>query len=165
VGSSLGEKFFSYPNFLDSAVGCGIGADQSPLQIVIKEAHEEASTAGTYLKDNIRLCGSLTYISRTDGHSGYELGLMVPEVAYVYELEVSDEIELCPNDDEVGQYHLMDVTQVSRALRARQFKPSSAAVMVGFFIWHGIVIDNNEPDYLSLVGHTHRYLPVLIARS
>ncbi|KAF2246947.1 hypothetical protein BU26DRAFT_521326 [Trematosphaeria pertusa] len=156
---------FSYPDLLDSAVGGGVRADESPFQAMIHEADEEASITGPYLKDNVRSCGALTYMSVTDGRTGYEKGLLVPEVVYVYELEAPEDMELKPNDDEVGRYDLMDVDQIARELKAKRFKPSAAAVMVDFFIRHGIITDDNEPDFLRLIGHIHRPLPVPISRS
>jgi 8-oxo-dGTP pyrophosphatase MutT (NUDIX family) len=155
---------FSYPDLLDSAVGGGVQAEQSPMQAIIQEAGEEASLPGEYLKKHIQSCGVLTYMSYTDDRTGYENGLMVPEVVYVYDLEVSGEMELKPNDDEVERYTLMDIDQVAQGLKMGQFKPSSAAVMLDFFIRHGIITDENEVNYLSLVGHNHRNLPIAVSR-
>ncbi|KAF2651129.1 hypothetical protein K491DRAFT_682438 [Lophiostoma macrostomum CBS 122681] len=154
---------FSFPDLLDSAVGGGIRADESPLQALTHEADEEASIDCDYLKNHVRACGALTYISTTDSRTGYEDGLMIPEVAYLYELEVPPEMELRPNDHEVGKYHLMDVEDVALSVKNRQFKPSSAAVMVDFLIRHGVITDENEPDYLRLLDHLHRPLPVPVS--
>lgn len=156
---------FSFPGLLDSAVGGGVQAAQSPMQAVIQEADEEASLPGEYLKNHMRSCGALTYMSYTDDRTGYENGLMVPEVVYVYELEIPSEMELKPKDDEVERYTLMDVDEIAQSLKTRQFKPSSAAVMVDFLIRHGIITDENEENYLSLVRHNHRDLPVALSRS
>ncbi|KAI2486169.1 NUDIX domain-containing protein [Pyrenophora tritici-repentis] len=155
---------FSYPDLLDSAVGGGVQATQSPMQAIIQEADEEASLPGEYLRKHMRSCGALTYMSCTDDRTGYENGLMVPEVVYVYELEISSEMELKPKDGEVERYTLMDVDEIAQCLKTHQFKPSSAAVMVDFFIRHGIITDENEVNYLSLVEHIHRDLPIAISR-
>ncbi|KAF2501287.1 hypothetical protein BU16DRAFT_500289 [Lophium mytilinum] len=151
---------FSFPNLLDSAVGGGIRADESPFEAMTHEAEEEASLTGNFLTENVRSCGALTYMSATDAPNGYEIGLMIPEVAYLYELEVPGDTILKPNDNEVGKYNLWDTTKVAEELKADQFKPSSAAVMVDFFIRHGIITSENDKDYLRIINHLHRSLPI-----
>jgi hypothetical protein len=41
-----------------------------------------------------------------------KLGL-APEVQYIYDLELSPDTSLVPNDDEVGQFYLWDMNEVN----------------------------------------------------
>lgn len=48
--------------------------------------------------------------------AGGEEGLFQPEVQYVYDLEVGNDVIPKPCDDEVQEFQLMDVGQVREAM-------------------------------------------------
>ncbi len=37
-----------------------------------------------------------------------------------------------------------------------EFKPNCALVLLDFFVRHGIVTAENEPDYIDIVSRLHR---------
>lgn len=84
----------------------------------------------------------------------------MPDVLYLYDLEIPEDVIPKPKDDEVEAFFLMDVVQGKEALLNEDFKTNCASVMIDFFIRHGIITDDNEPDYLEIVTRLHRTLPV-----
>jgi hypothetical protein len=84
----------------------------------------------------------------------------VPNVLYCYDLQVGSETVPKPQDDEVEQFYLMSVGEVKEALLREEFKTNCASVMIDFFVRHGIITDDNEPDYLEIVTRLHRTLPI-----
>jgi hypothetical protein len=78
-------------------------------------------------------------------------------------LELPEDVILKPQDDEVEQFYLMDVDQVKNALFQEEFKTNSAVVMIDFFIRHGFITAENEPDYVEIISRMHRRLPVATA--
>jgi hypothetical protein len=89
-----------------------------------------------------------------------EKDLISPEILYVYDLEVPEDLILKPNDDEVEEFYLMPIDQVEEAIQNKEFKPNSAVVMLDFFIRHGIISPENEPNFVEIITRMHRRLPV-----
>lgn len=50
----------------------------------------------------------------------------------------------------------MSVPQVLSALHAGRFKPNCGLTLVDFFIRHGLVTPDNEPNYLQIQWHIRR---------
>lgn len=150
----------TWPGRLDTSVAGGVRAEESPYECIIHEADEEASLPEDLVRKNVKPCGAVTYLCESGAGSGGDLGLMVPDVLYVYDLEVGQDVVLKPQDDEVEAFYLWDVQQVKEALLREEFKTNCASVMIDFFIRHGIITDDNEPDYLEIVTRLHRALPV-----
>jgi 8-oxo-dGTP pyrophosphatase MutT (NUDIX family) len=162
-------SLFTYPGKLDSTVAGGVCAGETPKQNIIREAQEEASLPADRVQRNIRAAGVLTYISyeeeslRTKGDenntpSGTEASI-VPDVIYVYDLEVGADVKPVPEDGEVKEFYLMGVEEVKDALARNEFKTNSAVVMIDFFVRHGIITEENEKDYVEIVMRMHRRLP------
>lgn len=53
----------------------------------------------------------------------------------------------------------MTIDEVKTALLRREFKTNSAAVMIEFFIRHGVVTAENERDSTEINMRLHRTLP------
>ncbi|KAI0012955.1 NUDIX domain-containing protein [Xylariaceae sp. FL0662B] len=151
---------FTWPGKLDTTVAGGVRAEESPFECIVHEADEEASLPESLVRERAKPCGAVTYVCESERSSGGEVGLMVPDVLYVYDLEVGEEIVPRPQDDEVEAFYLWDVEQVKTALFRGEFKTNCASVMIDFFIRHGIITDDNEPDYLEILTRLHRPLPV-----
>ena len=54
----------------------------------------------------------MSYFYVREASAGGEEGLLQPEVQYIYDLAVGDDIILKPNDDEVEVFSLMPVHEV-----------------------------------------------------
>jgi 8-oxo-dGTP pyrophosphatase MutT (NUDIX family) len=150
----------TWPGKLDTTVAGGIRAEESPLECILHEADEEASLPSSLVREKAVPCGAITYVAESGQGSGSEFGLCVPDILYVYDLEVGPDVVPRPHDDEVETFTLMSVDEVKEALVREEFKTNCASVMIDFFVRHGIITDDNEPDYLDIVTRLHRALPV-----
>jgi 8-oxo-dGTP pyrophosphatase MutT (NUDIX family) len=157
-------NLFTYPNMLDTTVAGGVKAEQSPWECIIQEADEEASLSESLVRSQARSSGVLTYLANTSHGDGGEHGLMVPDCLYVFDLEVAEDVVPKPRDGEVKEFYLWDVGRVKEALSQAEFKTNCAAVMIDFFIRHGIITNENERDYLEIMSRMHRKLPVPTSR-
>lgn len=84
--------------------------------------------------------------------------MMQPEVEYIYDIKLDASIIPKPCDDEVEDFRLYTVEELKQALANGEFKPNCAIVLIDFFIRHGILTPENEPDYLEIMGRMHRRL-------
>ncbi|KAI1490807.1 NUDIX hydrolase domain-like protein [Biscogniauxia mediterranea] len=151
----------TWPGRLDTSVAGGVRASESPFECVVHEADEEASLPASLVRRDARACGAVTYVCASGAGSGGEHGLVVPDVLYVYDLEVAPGVVVPrPRDGEVHEFRLCTVPQVRDALLRGEFKTNSAAVMVDFFVRHGLVTAEDEPDFLDILARLHRPLPV-----
>lgn len=165
----------TYPGMLDNTVAGGVRAEESPLECILHEADEEASLPADFVRAHVRPVGTVTYITQTGGSGsgatttqtevgGFDTGLCVPDVLYCYDLEIpaaqADTVVPAPRDDEVERFYLWDVDTVQAAMARGEFKPNTALVLLDFFVRHGIVTAENEPDYVEIVSRLHRRLPV-----
>lgn len=148
----------TYGGMLDNTVAGGISSGETPLNSLLREAEEEASLPPGLVRAHAKACGTVTYIHIRDERAGGETGLYQPECEYVYDLELGPEVTPEPNDDEVENFQRWDVKKVQDALAQGEFKPNCALVMLDFFIRHGILMPENEPDYIEIVARIHRRL-------
>ncbi|KAA8641460.1 hypothetical protein EYZ11_002278 [Aspergillus tanneri] len=156
----------TYPGMLDNTAAGGLGTGQSPYRAVVQEAVEEASLPESVLCRGLRSVGCLSYYRVRGTQAGGDDGLLQPEVEYVYELLLDADTIPQPGDSEVDEFHLWSVDEVGDALKRGEFKPNSAIVLVDFFIRHGILTPENEPEYLEIIARLHRRLefPISITR-
>lgn len=97
---------------LDNTVAGGIGDGASAWETLLKEAHEEASLPESLLTTHAKPAGAVSYYYIRDARAGGETGFHQPEVQYVYDLEVGEDVVPAPNDDEVQEFKLWDVEKV-----------------------------------------------------
>ncbi|KAJ4304724.1 hypothetical protein N0V90_000251 [Kalmusia sp. IMI 367209] len=150
----------TYPGMLDTTVAGGVRAEEGPFECIVHESAEEASIPADFVRTNAKACGAITYIAKSSAADGGDASLMIPVVLYNYDVELPPHIVPKPQDDEVEEFYLWDLEQVKKAMTNREFKSNCAAVMVDFFIRHGIITDENEKDYLEIMTRLHRVLPV-----
>lgn len=150
---------WTYPDMLDTTVAGGVTAKETPFENIIREADEEASFSADLVRSKARPCGIITYMGRTRATEEDDWGLIVPDIVYLFDLEVDETIIPMPKDDEVKEFNLMDVQEVELALKNGEFKTNSAVVMIDFFIRHGILTPENEKDYVEIITRMHRKLP------
>nr|POE66645.1 uncharacterized protein CFP56_72068 [Quercus suber] len=145
----------TYPGLLDNTVAGGIATGESPLESVIRESQEEASLSEELVRKDIKAAGTVTYFHIRDSRAGGETRLLQPECQYVYDLELAEDVIPKPSDDEVAGFELMTVEQAKEALGNGDFKPNCAAVLIEFFIRHGL-ITSEDKDYIEMCARLHR---------
>ena len=156
-------QMFTFPNKLDTTVAGGVPAHQTPFENIIQEADEEASLPADLIQRDVRAAGVLTYMSYENGATKGKESVVVPDIIYVFDMEVSLGIELIPKDGEVKEFNLVSVDEVKESLARGEFKTNSAMVMIDFFIRHGIITSDNEKDYVEIMARMHRRLPFPIS--
>jgi isopentenyldiphosphate isomerase len=147
-------NLFTYPNKLDTTVAGGVKAQHSPLQCIIEEADEEASLPTKYVRKHAKSVGVLTYMTLSK-----RSGLIHPDVLYVFDIELPPEIIPTPQDGEVSEFKLLSVNEIKEAMVNREFKSNCNLVMIDFFIRHGILIPDEEPDYVEIQTKLHSSIP------
>lgn len=152
-------NLFTYPNCLDTTVAGGVAAGEGPFECIVREAEEEASLSEELVRRDTVACGCLTYVGQHGAGDGGETGLIVPDIVYVYDLEVGADVVCRQNDEEVKEFSLMTVEEVKEGLFKGEFKTNSAVVMIDFFIRHGIITAENEKHYAEIMARMHRRLP------
>ncbi|KAJ5159915.1 uncharacterized protein N7482_006919 [Penicillium canariense] len=146
----------TYPGMLDNTVAGGMCTGEKPFECIVREAMEEASLPESVVRASITPVGCVTYTHVRDLRAGGETGLLQPEVEYVYDLKLDPSVIPKPCDDEVEEFNLLSVSEVKEALARGEFKPNCSVIMIDFFIRHGILTAENEPDYLDIVARLHR---------
>lgn len=151
----------TWAGMLDNTVAGGMATGESPLDCIIREAQEEASLPEDVVRNRIKAAETetVTYIYLRNEESTGELGLLEPEVEYVFDLELPADVIPKPCDTEVEQFYLMTVEEVKEAMANGEFKPNCAVVLLDFFMRHGILTEENEPDYEEIKRRMHRPLP------
>ena len=149
----------TYGGMLDNTVAGGLSTGETPLGCLIREASEEASLPEQLIRANAKPCGTVSYIHVRDKLAGGETGLIQPECQYIYDMEVGTEVIPNPEDDEVEEFYLWTIEEVTRSLANGEFKPNCAVVLLDFLIRHSILTPENESDYMEIVSRIHRKLP------
>ncbi|KAL1622932.1 hypothetical protein SLS56_008540 [Neofusicoccum ribis] len=150
----------TYGGMLDNTVAGGLPAGEAPLDALVREAEEEAALPPELVRRDARAAGCVSYFLVRDEKAGGETGLLQPESQLVYDLRLreGDGVEPRVNDGEVEGFALLTTEEVQEALRRGEFKPNTALVMLDFFVRHGILTPENEPDYAEIVSRLHRRL-------
>jgi 8-oxo-dGTP pyrophosphatase MutT (NUDIX family) len=151
---------FTYPNCLDTTVAGGVAAGESPYECIVREANEEASLDEEYVRNHAKAVGCISYIGLNDSRGGGEAGLISPDIMYLYDLELPEDVICRQNDEEVKEFSLMAITEVKEFLARAEFKKNSALVMIDFFIRHGIITSEEEEHYGEILSRLHRRLPL-----
>ncbi|KIX04339.1 uncharacterized protein Z518_05207 [Rhinocladiella mackenziei CBS 650.93] len=147
----------TYPGMMDNTVAGGLSAGEKPFECLEREAEEEASLPADVVR-SAQACGTLTYFHVRDSRAGGETGLCQPECQYVYDLKMPADVIPKPGDDEAIDFQLLTVEEVQNAMAAGKFKPNCAHLLLEFFVRHGILTPENEPDYVEIVARLHRKL-------
>ncbi len=81
---------------------------------------------------------------------------------YTYDIEMPDSIIPTPVDGEAESFELLAFDEVMRRMRAHEFKPNCALVLIDFYMRHGLITPETEPDYLTILAllRTDLRLPV-----
>lgn len=149
----------TFPGMLDNTVAGGLMTGEGPLECIIREADEEASLPDQVVRDGVRCAGTVTYIYVTDRKQVGESGFIYPECQWIYDLELPQNVIPKPRDGEVDEFRLCDVDKVKQDLADGKFKPNCALVLLDFFIRHGILTEDVEPDLATIIQRLHRKIP------
>lgn len=159
--SKRSQTTTNYPGMLlDNTVSGGCRTGEDPSQTVIREADEEASISAELVRNSAHACGTISYFHHLEKYVTGEKYLVQLEVEYfkLYEMEAPQDVELRTSDDEAEWFQLWDVEKLKSGLAQALLKPSYALVLLDFFIRHGVLDMNNEPDYVEISTRLHRFL-------
>ncbi|KAH8589174.1 thiamine pyrophosphokinase-related protein, partial [Bisporella sp. PMI_857] len=154
----------TYPHLLEVILSGGIAAGEKPYDTLIRDAKEEASLPEELLRSRVKSTGMVSWFEIRDDRAGGEVGLLAPEAHYVYDCELPDDVVPTPGDDEVEDFQLWTVEEVRQGLQRREFKPGVGHVILDFFVRHGIITEENDPDYVELLPRLHRQLEFPLRR-
>jgi isopentenyldiphosphate isomerase len=141
------------PNKLDSTVAGVVRSSEQPIDCMVRKIAAEASLPAEYTKANIVSCGTISYqmsITST-GNPGCQ-----HITSYLYEMEFKEGVAPQPGNDEVGTFTLMTQEDVMTALENGDFVANRAMVWVAYFIRHGILTLDNEPDFVEICRRLHK---------
>ena len=80
-----------------------------------------------------------------------------PDVIFVYDLELPADFEPRNTDGEIDEFYLWSLAEAMEATReTRDFKYNCALVNIDFFIRHGALNPETDPDYLEIVKGLRR---------
>lgn len=148
----------TYGGMLDNTVAGGIATGETPFESLVRESAEEASLPEELVRKKAKAVGTVTYFHIRDQRAGGETRLVQPECQYVYDLELPEDVEPKPSDDEVESFELKTVEEVKESMRNGEFKPNCALVLLDFFIRHGILTMETDENYIEIVSRLHRRL-------
>lgn len=153
----------TFPSMLDSTVGGSLPTGEQPFECLVRESEEEASFPPEMTRENAVACGTITYLNLTDERSGGEIGCFSPEVQFLYEMKIPTDFIPIPGDNEAEEISLMNVSQLKEALAKGEFTPANGCVVLDFFIRHGLLTFENEPEYIEIASRLHRVLDLQTA--
>ncbi|KAJ5246320.1 hypothetical protein N7468_001303 [Penicillium chermesinum] len=153
----------TYPGMLDNTVAGGMATGERPFECIVREALEEASLPESVVRPGAIARGCITYSHIRDARAGGEVGLSQPEIEFVYDLKLDASVTPKPGDNEVDAFELLSIPELKDALARGEFKPNCSVVIIDFFIRHGILTPENEPDYLDIMSRLHRRLQYPLA--
>jgi hypothetical protein len=132
------------PDKLDNMVAGGQPADLGLRENLVKEAAEEAGVSRSMALGAIPV-GVLSYCMA--GDSGLK-----PDTLFTYDLEVPADFRPNNTDGEISGFFLMEVDEILDLLRnSWRFKFNVPLVLIDFFIRHGQLSPDDEPNYVELV--------------
>ena len=146
----------SFPGMLDSTVGGGLPTGESPFECLTRECAEEASFSAELVRTNAIAVGTVNYVYVSDEREGGELGLLCPEVQFTYEMNIPNDVMPVPGEIDIEEFMLLNVDQLKVALSRGEFTPANGCIILDFFIRHGILTFENEPDYIEIAARLHR---------
>lgn len=150
----------TYPGMLDNTIGGGIGDNYQVFETVVKESYEEAGLEASFVESNSKAVSTVSYIfCDTDTEYDKTIGLIQPEVQYIYDLEFDNETIPVPVDHEAEDFQLMSYKDVIQNIMSGNFKPNCALIIIDFLIRHGYITSENEPEYIEIVSRLHRKPP------
>ncbi|WP_431267601.1 NUDIX hydrolase [Dankookia sp. P2] len=120
------------PGKLDNLVAGGIPAGMGAEETLVKEASEEASLPAD-LAIQARRVGRISYVMREEGG-------MRRDLLHCFDLDLPEEFQPRPNDDEVERFELWPVARVLDAVRDTEaVKFNVNLVLIDLFLREGLI--------------------------
>jgi len=142
IGRRAADKAVA-PNKLDNTVAGGQPASLSLKDNLIKECAEEANIPAEMAQKAIPV-GCMTYQYET------EKGIK-PDCMFCYDLEMPADFIPENTDGEISEFMLMPAKEVMAIVRdTDEFKFNCSLSLISFFIRHGLIDPDSEPDYAFL---------------
>jgi len=136
------------PNKLDHMVAGGLAHGYSVDETVVKEAAEEADVPDA-LARRARPAGALSYVTEL------EQGLR-DDTLFIFDLDLPADFVPRNTDGELTGFELWDIDAVmARVRETDDFKFNVSPVLIDFFVRHGLLDPDREPDYLPIVRQLH----------
>lgn len=147
IGTRAKDKRVA-PGKLDHLVAGGLSHGYSVTETLIKEAGEEADIPESLARRAVPV-GALTYICEaSDG--------LRDDTLFLYDLEVPADFTPVNTDGELDRFDLVPVrSAMARVRDTDDFKFNVAAVMIDFFLRHGLIDPDKEPDYPEICAALH----------
>jgi len=137
----------TYPGLIDNFVGGGLTEGRSVLETAVKEGEEEAGLPNS-LAQGLKPCGSVSYLHKS------ERGIH-PLTEFVFDLELPPTFIPENQDGEVDEWILCPVDKIFELISTKDFKLTSAPVVIDFLIRHGYLNIENEPNLPLIVEMLH----------
>lgn len=133
----------TYPGKLDTTIGGGQPEGLTVLQNLIDECAEEGGIPEDFAR-RAKPVGSISYRHETpDGLS--------PDQIFCFDLQLPPDFKPYGADGEVSEYKLIHWREVLDILsNSQDFKLNSALVYINFFLRHGLLHPDGEPDYAEI---------------
>lgn len=147
IGTRAKDKRVA-PGKLDHMVAGGLGHGYGVMETLIKEAAEEAAVPAEMARRALPV-GALTYLCEM------EKGLR-DDTLFLYDLEVPPDFEPRNTDGELQRFELWPARDVMERVRdSDDFKFNVGPVMIDFFLRHGLLDPDEEPQYPEIVRALH----------
>jgi len=90
----------------------------------------------------------------------------MPQMVHVYDMEVASLEDAVPRrnlDKRARGYGAALTKHIKEGLLRGEYDRCSSAVSINFFIRHGLITVDDEPDYAEIETRLHRRLPFPVA--
>ena len=135
----------TYPGQLDNMVAGGQPAGLGFRQNLIKECAEEAGIPER-LAMRAKPAGLLSYVHEDVPGRGVK-----PDQLMVYDLALPEDFVPVCQDGEIARFDLMEEAEVLALIGdTDRFKFNCSTVLIDFFLRHGLLDPDRQPDYAEL---------------
>ncbi len=140
----------TYPGQLDNTVAGGQPYGLTLDENMIKECAEEAGIPEDMAR-TAQPVGCITYFREENSR-------IKPDCMFCYDLELPDGFDPVNTDGEIDRFDLMPAAEVMRLVRdTAEFKFNCSLALIDFFIRHGLLRPDTEPDYAALADGLRRH--------
>lgn len=136
----------AWPGMLDQMAAGGQPVGLSVRENMIKEGGEEALLSRETMEQAVSV-GTLSYCLN------FGEGIR-RDTIFLYDLKLPEGVVPRPDGEEVAAFHDIEASQALAMLydpAETRFKPNADAALIDFFVRHGVITPDNEPDYVRIL--------------